>query len=361
MKETVRIADHEIGAGNRPFIIAEMSGNHNQDINRAKALIQAAARAGADAVKLQTYTADTITIRSDRPEFRIHGGLWDGRTLYELYEEAHTPWEWHPQLFAAGAEEGVVVFSSPFDATAVDFLQSLQCPAYKIASPEIVDWNLLEKVAATGKPIIVSTGMAIEQEVDEAMEVLRSNGAEEVVLLHCVSAYPAPVEACNLRRIPAMMDRYGVPVGLSDHTMGLEVPLAAIALGAAVIEKHFTLRRADGGVDSAFSLEAEELAQLCQAANNVHAALGSPEPGHNPAEDHNRKFRRSLYFMRAMKAGDVVKEGDLRSIRPGMGLPPKYLARLIGTRLLRDASEGEPATWEHFGGKSVLERRLEEE
>lgn len=349
MEEAVssfKIAGHDVSAASEPYIVAEMSGNHNHDINRAKALIDAAAEAGAHAVKLQTYRADTITIRSDRPEFRIPGGLWKDRTLYELYEEAYTPWEWHAELFAHAKSRGITIFSSPFDLTAVDFLEKLDAPAYKIASPEVVDWGLMERVAATKKPVIVSTGMASDKEIEEAIHVLKSNGAGGIVVLHCISSYPAPTDQCHLRKIGRIADKFGVLAGLSDHTMGLEVPIAAVALGAVLIEKHFTLARADGGVDSAFSLEAEELADLVRATRLTYHALGNPEADDIDAERMNRQFRRSIYFVADLPAGAEVKREHVKSIRPGFGLAPRHLEAIIGKRTTTAITHGTPTSWD---------------
>lgn len=341
----VTIAGRTISKANAPYVIAELSGNHNGDIERAKRLIDAAKWAGADAVKLQTYRPDTITIQSDRPEFQIDSGLWAGRTLYELYEEAHTPWDWHADLFRHAADQGLTIFSSPFDRTAVDLLESLKAPAYKIASAEIVDWGLLEYVAATGKPIIISSGMATDDELDEALTVLRTSGATEIVLLHCISAYPTPLSDANLHRIAYLADRFGVLTGLSDHTMGDIAALAATALGATVIEKHFTLSRADGGVDSAFSLEKEELKQMCSAVKSAHASLGERQPPRPASESETRKFRRSLYFVQDIRAGEVIAPEAVKSIRPGLGLAPRHLKDLIGKTARVDITAGTPTDW----------------
>ncbi|HYG87172.1 MAG TPA: pseudaminic acid synthase [Azospirillum sp.] len=346
MQTTTQIAGRPIGPEHRPYVVAEMSGNHNGDIGRALALIDAAKEAGADAVKLQTYTADTITIDSDRPEFLIAGGLWDGRRLHELYREAHTPWDWHPQLFEHARSVGITIFSTPFDFTAVDMLEALGAPAYKIASFEMVDTPLIERVAATGKPVIMSTGMASLEEIEEAVSVARGAGCQNLVLLHCVSSYPAPAEEANLRRIPELARRFGVLSGLSDHTMGHSVPVAAVALGAVVIEKHFTLLRADGGVDSAFSLEKTELAELVRMVGEVHAALGDGTFHVAPAEAHNLQFRRSLFVVDDVPAGAPLTPANVRSIRPGNGLAPKHLKAVLGRPAARALKRGEPLAWD---------------
>jgi N-acetylneuraminate synthase len=337
--------------GQKPFLIAELSGNHNGDIDRARRMIDAAKAAGADAVKLQTYTADTITLDVDRPEFRLEGGLWAGRTLYELYQEAHTPWDWHPALFAHAAAIGIPIFSSPFDPTAIDLLENLGAPAYKIASFELVDLPLIEKAARTGKPLIMSTGMASLGEVAEAVAAARAAGNDNICLLHCVSGYPTPVEDCDLRTIPHLAQAFDVAAGLSDHTMGVAVPVAAVALGAVVIEKHFTLARADGGPDAAFSLEPAEFRAMADACAAAHAALGSISYALKPSEAGGRSFRRSLYVTADVAAGEMLTGTNVRSIRPGLGLPPKHLPDVLGRRAARNLTRGEPLDWTMLGPK----------
>lgn len=335
-------ADIGIGEGRRPYVVAELSGNHNGDIERAKAIIRAAAENGADCVKLQTYTADTMTIRSDRPEFRITGGLWDGYTLYDLYQWAHTPYEWHGDLFAYAAECGLPCISAPFDETAVDLLESIGCPFYKVASFELLDLPLVRYIAETGKPMIMSTGMASLQEVAKSVETALKYGSGEIVLLHCISGYPTPVEEANLKRMAALKAEFGCLVGLSDHTMGSIAAITAAALGAVLIEKHFTLARADGGPDAEFSMEPAELKALTRDVALAHAALGSAQLSDRPFEAASLRHRRSVYVVAEMKAGEVFSPQNLRRIRPGNGLAPEYFEALLGTPCTRDIPAGTP-------------------
>lgn len=342
MVRSLEIAGRRIAADAEPYVIAELSGNHNGDIERAYAIMEAAKAAGADAVKLQTYTADTITIEHDGPGFTIEGGLWDGRTLHELYREAHTPWDWHENLFAKGRELGITVFSSPFDPTAVDFLESLGTPAYKVASFEIVDLPLVERMAATGKPLIVSTGMANDTEIGEAVAAVRASGGGDIVLLHCVSSYPAPASDSNLLTIPDLAKRFSVVAGLSDHTLGVAVPIAAVSLGAAVIEKHVTLSRAAGGPDAAFSLEPDELKEMVEGVRTAWAARGKAGYDRQASERGNVIFRRSLYVVQDVAAGEPLTAENVRSIRPGYGLAPKHLPDVLGRCAARDLRRGDP-------------------
>lgn len=341
----VSIAGRRIGPGEPPYVVAELSGNHNGDIGRALALIDAAKAAGADAVKLQTYTADTITIDHDGPDFRIKGGLWDGRRLYELYQEAHTPWDWHPRLFEHARAIGIEIFSSPFDPTAVELLAGLGAPAYKIASFELVDLPLIELCARTGKPLIMSTGLASPQEIAEAVEAARGSGDGGVILLHCTSAYPAPASDMNLRTLQHLAEQHGVVVGLSDHTLGLASSVAAVALGACFIEKHFTLSRAEGGVDSGFSLEPEELARLTAETREAWLALGEVRYDDVPSEAASRDHRRSLYVVADVAAGEALTPSNVRSIRPGKGMAPKHLPEVLTRRASRDLRRGSPLDW----------------
>ena len=315
-------------------------------------IIEEAKRAGADAVKLQTYRPDTITLDCDSDEFRIHGGLWDGRTLYELYQEAHMPWEWHKPLFDHARSVGITIFSSPFDSTAVDLLEDLDAPAYKIASFEAVDIPLIKYVASTGKPMIISTGMADAEEIQEAIDAAREGGCKELAILHCVSGYPAPAEDYNLRTIPDMIQRYGLVTGLSDHTLDNTTAITSVALGASIIEKHFTLNRSGGGPDDSFSLEPTELAALCKDARTAWSALGSINYGRKSSELGNVKFRRSLYFVKALKAGDVITHDSVRSVRPGYGIMPKYFDSIIGKRLRCNVSTNTPVLMEFIESES---------
>ncbi|WP_421222658.1 pseudaminic acid synthase [Aeromonas enteropelogenes] len=342
----MQIAHQSIGPTQPPYVIAELSANHNGNLERALAIMTAAKEAGASAVKLQTYRPDTITLKSDRPEFQIHGGLWDGHSLYDLYEWAHTPWEWHQALFAKGRELGLTVFSSPFDFSAVDLLESLDCPAYKIASFELVDLPLIRYAAQTGKPLIMSTGMANEAEIAAAVEMALKHGNGQLALLHCVSGYPAPAAEYNLRVIPMLRQRFGIEVGLSDHTLGSATAIAATALGATLIEKHFTLARADGGPDCAFSMEPAELAELVASVNTAQAALGVADYQLTPSEQGNRAFRRSLYLVKEIAAGERLTEAHIKSVRPAIGLPPADYDRLLGKRVTRDMSANQPLDWE---------------
>jgi N-acetylneuraminate synthase len=341
----ITIAGRRIGPGHPPYVIAEMSGNHNGDINRAFALLEAAKAAGADAVKLQTYTADTITIDHDGPGFRIQGGLWDGRTLYELYEKAHTPWEWHPLLFAKARELGIALFSSPFDPTAVELLEKLEAPAYKIASFEIVDLPLIQRVARAGRPIVISTGMANLDEIGEAIEAARGAGCREIAVLHCTSGYPTPPEDSNLRTIADLAASFDVVTGLSDHTRNIAVPVAAVALGASLIEVHLTLRRADRGEDAEFSLEPQELTAMISGCRTAWTALGKVNYELEASEKGNKTFRRSLYAVKDIPAGAELTAEDVRSIRPGYGLAPKHLPEILGRRAGRPIARGTPISW----------------
>lgn len=342
------IGNKEIGIGHKPFIIAEMSGNHNQSLERALHLVELAAEAGADAVKLQTYTADTITLDVHENEFFISNeeDLWKGQSLYDLYKVAYTPWEWHKAIFDKCAELGILAFSSPFDETAVDFLEELNVPAYKIASFENVDIPLIKKVAKTGKPVIISTGMATAAEIDEAVRTVRNEGNNQLVLLQCTSTYPATPTNSNVATIPHMKQLFNTEVGLSDHTMGVGVSVAAVALGATVIEKHFTTSRADGGVDSSFSMEPHELKMLVEETERAWQSIGQITYGPIEAEIQSLKSRRSLYIGVDMKAGEVFTEENLRDVRPGLGLPTRYLEVLLGKTIKVDAKKGTAVKWE---------------
>lgn len=344
----IEIADRRISIDNSPYIIAEISANHNGKLETALKIIDEAKKAGADAVKLQTYRPDTITLDSENDDFKIKGGLWDGRTLYELYEEAHMPWEWHKPLFEHARKVGVTIFSSPFDATAVDLLEDLGAPAYKIASFEAIDLPLIEYVAKTGKPMIISTGMANAEEIQEAVDAAVNAGCKQLAILQCVSGYPAPAEDYNLRTIPDMIDKFGLVTGLSDHTLDNTTAITSVALGASIIEKHFTLDRKGGGPDDSFSLEPAELTALCRDAKTAWQSLGKVDYGRKSSEQGNAQFRRSLYFVKALKAGDEVTEDAIRSVRPGYGLPPKYLHSLIGKKMACNVEPNTPVKEDSF-------------
>lgn len=346
---SITIAGRRISAEDSPYVIAEISANHDGDLEKAMRLVTAAKAAGADAVKLQTYRPDTITLDCDSEQFQIHGGLWDGRTLYELYEEAHTPWEWHAPLFAHAASLGITMFSSPFDATAVDLLEGLGAPAYKIASFEAVDLPLIRRVAASGKPMIISTGMADASEIGEALDAARQGGCKEFALLHCVSAYPAAPSDYDLRTIPDIRSRFGVPVGLSDHTIDNTTAIAAVALGACLVEKHFTLDRSGGGPDDSFSLEPNQLAELCTGVRVAWESLGRVDYGLKSSESGNVQFRRSLYVARDVRAGDPVTPENVRSVRPGYGLACKHLDEVMNRRFTAAFRAGTPLAWDMLG------------
>jgi N-acetylneuraminate synthase len=347
----IKVGDRAIGLGHPPFIIAEMSGNHNQSLDRALAIVEAAARAGAHALKIQTYTAETMTLDMDSEGFSISDpdSLWKGTTLHKLYQQAHTPWEWHEPILDRCRELGMIGFSTPFDETAVDFLMSMDLPLYKIASFENADLPLIRKVAATGKPVVISTGMASLAELDETVRTAREAGCRDLILLKCTSSYPATPEESHIRTLPHMRDLFGVEVGLSDHTLGIGVPLAGIALGATVIEKHFTLARAEGGVDSAFSLEPDELKTLVIESERGWQALGGIRYGRTTSEKKSIQFRRSLYVTRDMRAGESFTTENLRAIRPGFGLSPKYYDTLLGKRVKKDVQKGTPISWDLLG------------
>ncbi|MBN9319725.1 MAG: pseudaminic acid synthase [Caulobacterales bacterium] len=349
MSSELVIAGRKVGPDHPPYVICELSGNHNGSLERALAMIDAAAATGADAIKLQTYTPDTITLDAEGPDFMIEGGLWDGRRLYDLYAEAYTPYDWHPALFARARALGVTLFSTPFDATAVDLLESLDAPAYKIASFEAVDLPLIRRVAATGKPMIISTGLANLEEIGEAVDAARGAGAQQIALLHCVSSYPAPIEEANVRTVADLAARFGCVGGLSDHTPGVAASVAAVALGASVIEKHFTLARADGGPDSAFSLEPGEFARLVSDCKAAWSALGRVHYDDLGSEAAAAGHRRSLYVAEDVAAGELLTEANIRSVRPGYGLAPKHLPDVLGKRATRALVKGERLSWEMVG------------
>jgi N-acetylneuraminate synthase len=351
MSYSFSIDGRNIGPGYPPYVIAEMSANHNGSISNAFRLIEVAKNAGADAVKMQSYLPSTITIDCDGDDFQIKGGLWDGLTLYKLYEKAHTPWEWHKPLFEHAKKLNITIFSSPFDHTAVDLLEDLNVPAYKIASFEAIDIPLIRYVAKTGKPMIISTGMASKVEIEEAIDAAYSGGCASLSLLHCVSGYPAPAREYNLRTIPDMISKYGLVVGLSDHTLDNTTALTSIALGASIVEKHFTLDRNGGGPDDSFSLEPAGLMELCNGCKTAWDALGSISYSRTESESGNMKFRRSLYFITDIKAGEIITPKNIKSIRPGMGIAPKYYDSIIGKQLQIDVKRGTPVSWDKISKK----------
>lgn len=349
MNTSITIGNRQVGQDHPPFVIAEMSGNHNQSLDRALAIVEAAAKAGAHALKLQTYTADTMTLDIDEGEFYIEdpNSLWKGASLHKLYQLAYTPWEWHAPIFKRANELGMLAFSTPFDESAVDFLESLDVPCYKIASFENTDLPLIRKVAATGKPMIISTGMASVAELDESVRTAREAGCKDLILLKCTSTYPATPENTNIRTIPHLRDLFGTEVGLSDHTMGTGVSVASVALGATVIEKHFTLSRAEGGVDSAFSMEPAEMASLVLESERAWQALGRITYGAASAQEEKSKvYRRSLYISRDLKAGEILDATSVRAIRPGLGLAPKFIDMVMGKAVKRDVKRGTPVSWD---------------
>jgi len=350
MNPHIEIDDRRVGPDCPTYIVAEMSANHNQDFEQAVQIIQAAKEAGADAVKLQTYTPDTLTIDCDNEYFRITGTLWDGRTLYDLYGEAYTPWDWQPRLKEIANELGLDLFSTPFDDTAVDFLEEMGVPVYKVASFENVDLPLLRRIARTGKPMIMSTGMAALAEIDEAVRTIREAGGGQLALLKCTSAYPALPEEMNLRTIPHLAEAFGVPVGLSDHTLGIAVPVAAVALGACIVEKHFALSRALPGPDSAFSLEPHEFEAMVEAVRTTEKARGTVRYGVSGGEAESRVFRRSLFVVRDVKSGEIFTTDNVRPIRPGYGLHSRYLDEVLGRRASRDIKRGTPLSWSLVAG-----------
>lgn len=351
MSREIQIAGRKIGPSHPAYIIAELSANHGQEYSQAERLIHAAKQAGADAVKLQTYTPDTMTIRCDRAQFRVAGGtLWDGRNLHDLYQEAHTPWSWQPKLKSLANSLGMHLFSTPFDATSIDFLEKMNVPAYKVASFELVDLPLIERIAATGKPTIISTGMATLTEIAEGVNAFRAAGGREIALLKCVSSYPAVPSEMNLRTIPHLSDAFDLPVGLSDHALSVSIAVTAVALGACIVEKHLTLARDIPGPDSAFSLEPHEFASMVDAVRSAEQALGKVHYGLTEKEQASRMFRRSLFVVKDMRAGEVFNAENLRCIRPGHGLAPKYLPEILGRRAACDVAVGTPLNWDLVGG-----------
>jgi N-acetylneuraminate synthase len=342
----VEINGRKIGSSYPPYVIAEMSANHNGKLESALKIIEEAHRCGADAVKIQTYTADTMTLDCDSEDFKIKGGLWDGRRLYELYEEAYTPWDWHKPMFDRARKLGITMFSSPFDNTAVDLLEDLNVPAYKIASFEAVDISLIKYVASTGKPMIISTGMADADEIQEAIFAAQEGGCQQLAILHCVSGYPAPPEDYNLHTVQNMISRFNLVTGLSDHTLDNTTAIASVVLGASIVEKHFTLDRSGGGPDDSFSLEPAELAALCKGCTTAWKALGRVDYGRKSSEKGNAQFRRSLYVVKDIEIGQVIAEDNIRCVRPGFGLAPKYMADVMGKTSKRKLSFGDPLKWE---------------
>ena len=346
MSIEISIAGRKVGQSHSPYVIAEMSANHNGKLESALLIIEEAKKANADAIKLQTYKPDTITINCDTDDFMIKGGLWNGRTLYDLYQEAHMPWEWHRPLFDHARKLGITIFSSPFDNTAIDLLEDLNAPAYKIASFEAVDLSLIKYAASTGKPMLISTGMADADEIADAVEAAREGGCKDLAILHCVSGYPAPAHDYNLLTVSDMIRRFGLVTGLSDHTLDNTTAIASITLGASIIEKHFTLDRKGGGPDDSFSLEPDQLAALCTGVKTAWQALGEVNYARKSSEQSNVKFRRSIYFVKALSAGDFIKTEDIRIVRPGYGVKPKFLDEVVGRKVLCDVQQNTPVSWE---------------
>lgn len=344
----IEISGRKIGFEYSPYVIAELSANHNGKLENALSLVEEAKKAGADAIKLQTYKPSTITLDCDSDEFKIQGGLWDGRTLYELYQEAHMPWEWHKPLFSHAEKLGITIFSTPFDTTAVDFLEDLNVPAYKIASFEAIDLPLIKYVASTGKPMIISTGMIDTEEIEEAVDAARSGGCNELALLHCVSGYPAPIEDCNLLTITDMIERYRLVTGLSDHTLGSTVAIASVALGASIIEKHFTLDRSGGGPDDSFSIEPSEMALMIKSIRECKLAMGRADYSLKSSEKLNIKYQRSIYYILDMNEGDIITQECVKSVRPGNGIRPKYMPQILGKKLKRKVNKNTPVSFDDF-------------